>query len=161
MAERKDGPPDFSRDVDDYLQALWMLSLALLLAADDSQLARVLEANGNPGRDALYDRLAATGRPGGRIATKAAHARPFQTLVDALDAQGGCPGQAHPDVSERMVQEPRQRLLARFARGDDAGYFGYWSFELAAAMKVFGLDDSSCAGNHHYPRDLVGAFPPP
>jgi uncharacterized protein YqgQ len=34
-------------------------------------------------------------------------------------------------------------------------YFGYWSFESAAIVKIMGLDDSSFKDNPYYPYDLV------
>jgi hypothetical protein len=35
-------------------------------------------------------------------------------------------------------------------------YFGYWSFETAAVVKIMGLDDSSFIDCPYYPKDLVG-----
>ncbi len=34
-------------------------------------------------------------------------------------------------------------------------YFGYWSFETAAVVKIMGLDDSSFIDCQYYPKDLV------
>ncbi len=34
-------------------------------------------------------------------------------------------------------------------------YYGYWSFEAAAIVKILGLDDSSFIDNQYYPKDLV------
>jgi hypothetical protein len=34
-------------------------------------------------------------------------------------------------------------------------YFGYWSFETAAVVKIMGLDDSSFRDCQYYPKDLV------
>lgn len=34
-------------------------------------------------------------------------------------------------------------------------YYGYWSFETAAIVKIMGLDDSSFIDNQYYPKDLV------
>lgn len=34
-------------------------------------------------------------------------------------------------------------------------YCGYWSFEVAAVVKIMGLDDSSFIDNQYYPKDLV------
>ena len=34
-------------------------------------------------------------------------------------------------------------------------YYGYWSFEAAAVVKIMGLDDSSFIDNQYYPKDLV------
>ena len=34
-------------------------------------------------------------------------------------------------------------------------YYGYWSFEAAAVVKIMGLDDSSFIDNKYYPKDLI------
>ncbi len=34
-------------------------------------------------------------------------------------------------------------------------YYGYWSFEVAAVVKIMGLDDSSFIDHKYYPKDLV------
>jgi hemerythrin superfamily protein len=37
----------------------------------------------------------------------------------------------------------------------DKGYSGYWAWEVAALVKVMGLDDSSFKDNPYYPYDMV------
>lgn len=34
-------------------------------------------------------------------------------------------------------------------------YFGYWAFDIAAAARVYGLDDTAFADHRHYPSDLA------
>lgn len=38
-------------------------------------------------------------------------------------------------------------------------YFGYWSFEAAAVVKIMELDDSCFIGHQYYPKDLVHKNP--
>ncbi|MBQ4818857.1 PoNe immunity protein domain-containing protein [Aquimarina sp. MMG016] len=40
-------------------------------------------------------------------------------------------------------------------------YYGYWSFEAAAIVKIMGLDDSSFIDQQYYPKDLVHQSPEP
>jgi hypothetical protein len=40
-------------------------------------------------------------------------------------------------------------------KNDKTTYYGYWSFESAAVVKMCGLDDSSLKGQAYYPYDLV------
>jgi hypothetical protein len=37
----------------------------------------------------------------------------------------------------------------------DSGYSGYWAWEVAAVVKIMGLDDSSFKNNPYYPYDMV------
>lgn len=38
---------------------------------------------------------------------------------------------------------------------ENNAYFGYWSFETAAVVKIMGLDDSSFRDCQYYPKDLL------
>ena len=40
-------------------------------------------------------------------------------------------------------------------KNDKVTYYGYWSFEAAAVVKMCGLDDSLLRGQEYYPYDLV------
>lgn len=40
-------------------------------------------------------------------------------------------------------------------------YYGYWSFEAAAIVKIMDLDDSSFIDQQYYPKDLVHQSPEP
>ncbi|TBU70990.1 hypothetical protein DNK06_24980 [Pseudomonas daroniae] len=40
-------------------------------------------------------------------------------------------------------------------KGEDTGYVGYWCFEAALVVKLFGIDDSSFRTHAHYPAELV------
>jgi len=46
-----------------------------------------------------------------------------------------------------------------FENGSD-GYFGYWCFEAALAVRLFGIDDSSFADHSYYPKDLARFWRP-
>ncbi|WP_195980262.1 PoNi-like cognate immunity protein, partial [Clostridium butyricum] len=37
----------------------------------------------------------------------------------------------------------------------EPGYLGFWSFETAAIVKIFGLDDSKLKENNHYPYEFA------
>lgn len=39
--------------------------------------------------------------------------------------------------------------------GEDACYFGYWCFELAALVKGYRINDASFIDNQYYPSDIV------
>jgi hypothetical protein len=71
-----------------------------------------------------------------------------------------------------MRLEDRNRLMAKFLtawrpgmsktywrdchRGPEGGgYFGYWCFETAGAVRVFVMDDSAFRDNVYYPKDLA------
>jgi hypothetical protein len=140
---------------DAYVFALWIVSLAILLDADDAELHRAVRELDNEGRDPIFDRLVALRRKVGAPADTLMYPELYQPLYAALHASG-------PE-QERLIIEFLDGWYDGMAaaywhgshRGTDAGYFGYWCFELAAFVKGLGIDDSAFAGHAFYPRDLV------
>ena len=138
-----------------YVYALWIISLGVLLDVDDEELRRAVKDLDNEGRDALFDRLVALRFPGRAPTTTLMYPKPYEPLLRALDATG--------DARTTLIL----RFLAFYYDGmrdaywydthlsDDSCYFGYWCFELAAFVKVLGIDDVAFADSMFYPRDLV------
>jgi hypothetical protein len=67
-------PVDF-RSIDSYVEAIWLLSLAILFTVDDALFDRVLAINGNRGLAALYDHLVAARRDDGGFEDNIFYAR--------------------------------------------------------------------------------------
>jgi hypothetical protein len=147
----------FAVNFDAYSLALWMVSLALCLEADEPLLCRIVDLVGNEGEDRLYERLLAT-RIGGRPPGKGLlYPKPYELLDAAIDEQD---------------QEDRDRLMLRFLKAwypgmrkaywhdchkgkDGGGYFGYWCFEAAGVTRGFGFDDAAWRDDPYYPKDLA------
>jgi hypothetical protein len=41
---------------------------------------------------------------------------------------------------------------------EGGGYFGYWCFEAAGAVRTCGLDDHAFRDNLYYPKDMASFF---
>lgn len=142
---------------DGYVFTLWIASLGILLEVDDAVLRRAVTDLDHGGEDALFDRLVAPYAAPRAPASTLLYARPYAPLLAALDAQG--------DERTRLIEEFLDGYYDGMGSthwhdshtGDDAGFFGYWCFELAAFVKQLGIDDAAFAGNVYYPRDLVHA----
>lgn len=87
--------------------------------------------------------------------------KPFESLADAMDT-------ADNDDALRHLQKFLKRWYKDLAgapwydshkpdaQGRTGGYYGYWSFEAAAAVVLLGIeDDSSLHPYPHYPKDLI------
>ena len=72
--------------IDDYVQSLWLVSLAILLEIDGSVFDRLLASTGNEGRDQLFERLVSTRVQGRAAGVKVMFPKPYQTLYDATVA---------------------------------------------------------------------------
>jgi hypothetical protein len=144
-----------------YDEMLWMLSLGYLLNVPEDDFRKLVEViNRGNVRDKLYEFI---------IAAKLKDRPPMQreSYRDFFDV---------PQVFSKLraaIDEPDKAkassLVKDFLNNDwypnhkDAGwydshksehdaYFGYWSFETAAVVKIKELDDSSFRDNQYYPN---------
>jgi Domain of unknown function (DUF1911)/Domain of unknown function (DUF1910) len=159
----------WSVNLDHYIRCFWLVGLALTLEVPDEQWQRLLVLIGNEGEDALLDRVIATRQQGRPIGSKLCHPKPYQRLLDAVDAAPA----KQPVLLREFVQHwypeldrlPKRGLARETAMYErpywyeyhkvEGGYFGYWCIEAVAAVKAFGLDDTLCLGLVHYPGDLL------
>jgi len=142
---------------DAYVLALWITSLAILLGVDDNEARRAVRELDNEGRDCVFDRLVALRSPSaGRTPTATLlYPNPYQPLRDALVAGGAEQTRLIQDFLARWYDGMQPAYWHGSHRRRDAGYFGYWCFELAAFVKGLGIDDRAFVDHPHYPRDLV------
>ncbi len=142
--------------VENYQTALALLSNAILWDAGESTIAVIRAVFQADGKDALIDRLCKPFVPQLEVTPTLLHPIPYRDLLQALD-----------ETQPLQQRNAILRYLRRYYEGirsvswydthlqQDGGFFGYWAFELAAAVKLFGCDDRPFADNMFYPRDLV------
>jgi hypothetical protein len=141
---------------DDYHTGLSLVCFAILLGHQD-KLARIMPIldYGNRRRDALLERLVAPWVPGRDAPPKkCTRGKPYSQLLPLFTSPA----------------EKRSGLMVEYLRAwydlsenepyfgtnkKGMQYFGYWSFEAAAAAFVLGIDDASCRADRFYPGDLV------
>lgn len=139
-----------------YQVALAMLSITVLLDGGEPGIGQIREAFDSDGKDALLDRISTKSRPEPGTELPLLHPAPYRDLLQALD-----------ETQPLQQRNATLRYLRKYYEGiravawhdshlrPDGGFFGYWAFELAACVKLFGLDDRPYADNIFYPRDLV------
>ena len=147
----------FKRNLDAYNLALWMVSIFICLEADNDLFNRIITLIGNEGEDWLYEKLVSYRLSDRKHADQLLYPKPYQLLKDAI---------------EEKVVEDRNRLMKKFLTAwypslsktywhdchkgpEGGGYFGYWCFEAAGAVRVFNMDDEAFLDNPYYPKDLV------
>ncbi len=149
------------RGRDDYTTALWLLSMGYCLAMEPAVVRRAVDAIGNQGRDALYERLLKA-IPEVEIVsagvTKVLHPRPYGTLLRALDA----PPEDRPAGIQAYLGGYYRQMRGTYWWGQHLSgdaYFGYWCFEVAAFVRAFAISDEAFASDPFYPRDLARFVP--
>ena len=146
----------FNGEQDEYMQAVELLSLAVLLHVDTEVFKRLVVAIGANGQDYLLDWLVARRLPARRPATtKLLFPKTYARLRDAI--------QAPPDLQPRLLRA----FLAGWYESLDTvwydchlapeggGFTGYWCWEAAAVAYCLGLDDAELQPMPYYPADLA------
>lgn len=143
--------------VDQYHDILTMLSLAYLLEVNDSNFERIVKLRDIViENDTLLDFIINERFPR-KIAGHIMQGNPYKELISIIE------------IGDKKVQENnlREFLENKWYKSNKEVYwydshksqnnifFGYWSFESAAVVKIMGLDDTSFKNNPYYPYDLV------
>ncbi|AXW21508.1 PoNi-like cognate immunity protein [Ralstonia solanacearum] len=159
-------------NLDHYIVCFWLVGLALALDIPDDQWNRLLQLIGNEGEDVLLDRIIASRQAGRKIGGKLCHPKPYQRLLDAVNAPqaeqaksllvfvenwyAGLDRPAKKGLSEQTAMYDRPYWHRYGDQNFEGGaYFGRWCVEAVAAVKAFGIDDSLCLGHPNYPGDLL------
>ncbi|MCX8567124.1 MAG: protein of unknown function (DUF1910) [Glomeribacter sp. 1016415] len=156
-------------NLDHYIICFWLIGLALSLEIPNNQWQRLLVLIGNEGEDELLDRIIASREPSRKIGSKLCHPKPYQSLLDAINAPKHKQAEKLKNFIakwyselDRLPKKGLSEMTAMYARPYwygyheiDGAYFGYWCIEAVATAKAFGLDDSLCLGHPNYPGDLL------
>ena len=143
----------------DYLSLLWMVSLGILLETDKQnieQLAKIVKRNNI--NDFVIDFLLCASQIGYRqISNSFVKETPYSKIRELIELVQADKLEASKLLQTYMEKEWFQGHYDYEWKNAHkrAGYVGFWSFETAAIVKIFGLDDTSLKNNRHYPYDLV------
>lgn len=150
-------PFDFS-DLEEYVCALWSVSLASLFGAGQKAFRTLVSNVGVAGQDCLYDRLVRFYLPDHPVADDFSFPEPYARLSPVLN------GEAVEDIGATIWDFLRHYYAGMKAcswydlhMAENAGFFGYWCFELAALVNGYGIEDKGFVDNLFYPRDLTRA----
>ncbi|HEX8546206.1 MAG TPA: PoNe immunity protein domain-containing protein [Cytophagaceae bacterium] len=154
LREDKNGSINFL-GLTDYIQSLWLVSIALLLQLEDEMLKQLINLIGNTGKDALYDRLINIKYPLLPAGDTLIHPKQYQSLYNAINSVDE---KRREIFINTFLDEYYSRMQDVYWSGThelDNGYFGYWLFELAAFSRFLPINDDRYRNNRHYPVDLV------
>lgn len=147
-----------------YDEMLWMLSLGYLLDVSEEEFRKLVAVIDRDNvKDCLFEFI---------ISAKIKDRAPIKE--ESYREHFGVP-QVFAKLRTAIVETDKtkaEQLVKEFITKDwyknhrDAGwynshksphnaYFGYWSFETAAVVKIMGLDDSSFRDCQYYPKDLL------
>jgi len=139
---------------DNYVLILWMLSLGILLHSKTDEFEKIVSTlDSSSQSDMLLDLLISEKLPQRNIAEHVLFPVQFSFLSEF--------------ILTRDVQLLKLRLEEKWYSAMKLTYwyenhknkldvfFGYWSFESAAFIKILNVDDSLLMNQQHYPYDLA------
>lgn len=147
-----------------YDEMLWMLSIGYLLDVPNDQFKKLVEViDRDKVKDYLFEFIIRAKLPDRQPIGEESY-RDFygvpETFAKLREAISG----VDATTAEKLIKVFLQKEW--YKNHKDAGwynshkskhdtYFGYWSFESAAVVKIMRLDDSSFRDNQYYPKDLL------
>lgn len=150
--------------LDAYDQMLWMLSLGYLLNIPNVDFKKLVEVIDRDGvKDYLFEFIIRAKLPE-RPAIQEESYQEYFGVPKTFEKLRLAITETDKTKAEKLVKE----FITKdwYKNHKDAGwynshkskhdaYFGYWSFETAAVVKIMQLDDSSFIDCQYYPKDLV------
>ncbi len=149
--------------LDDYCQLMQLIGLCSLLHRRDL-LPRIAalqdgeDGTSNGGADTLYEEFMAFGiSPETRFETDhLCQARPYENLFYALTELGLAAQLKELELFLKHWYKDLAGTGWHDAHIEQAGYYGYWSFEAGAAVLLLGIEDDSSLHKYlYYPKHLV------
>ena len=144
-----------------YMELIKVLSLAVLLGFDreDGNLCRLTKKiTESSYEDYLVDRFLCyfdgNRKPSVHISRWKNSYQPLQNVIESSD------GTEAVSLLKTYLEKQWSNIHKGCAwygshKNDKVTYYGYWSFEAAAIVKMCGLDDSLLKGQTYYPYDLL------
>jgi hypothetical protein len=147
-----------------YDEMIWMLSLGYLLEVPNEDFKKLVEVIDRDGvKDYLFEFIIRAKLDDREPITEESY-REYFGVPKVFEKLRQAITETDKAKAEKLVKE----FITKdwYKNHKDAGwynshkskhntYFGYWSFETAAVVKIMGLDDSSFIDCQYYPKDLV------
>jgi hypothetical protein len=148
--------PDFLKEW--YVNLLWQLSFAIFLDRPREDFELIVGVFDKTNRkDWVIDMLASAKLNSRVVSDSLLFPKPYKTLKSAIEI-GDNPKQQNM-LRHYLEKEwyPGHKACYWYDnhKSKHDTYFGYWSFETAALVKILGIDDSGFRDCEYYPKDLA------
>lgn len=145
--------------LDKYIYMRWMLSLGALLEVPDEEFNILIALIKRDNiQDSLYDFLIRSREPYWGISETLNIQKPKNNIKNIIF-------EADPEKCQKMIKQYLEKEWLKTYKNfgldkahleiEKGYYYGQWAFEVAAVVKIKGLDDSSFKDNQYYPARLV------
>jgi hypothetical protein len=146
--------------VSDYVELIWILSIGIMIKKDKGFIEKICKMvkNDDP-CDFLVDFLLKNSSLWDKQRNELKFPKPYKGLIDVINIS--------KTNKQSSVERLKKYLEKEWYNGHRSSYwynnhnskhdtyFGYWSFESGALVKILNLDDTILNGVKHYPYDMV------
>lgn len=140
-----------------YFSAFFALAFFVALRRNKEDISQLLVATGEAGQDQLYDRVVQRIDPDRDIGPKIKIAPHYNLLVEAMDAE--------PTAQTQLLVRFLDGWYEKICKLSEAhnthlreAYTGYFSYEAAAVVMLWDIDDSAFRDHPYYPDALVDYY---
>jgi len=158
----------------DIHSAYSMMCWFVCFEADTKKLGRIAPYIARAGRDRLIDTILQKYQPDREIANEDRAVRTFKLLQSVMDVDeakaiknlekylanwgklmGTLKGLRSIGLLGTRGAKSNESLIANLDTIENISYRGFWAWEVALVVRVFGIDDSSFCDHEFYPKDLA------
>lgn len=140
----------------DYYRVLTLISWGIVFNAPVDLFQKIANHIHSNGEDALIETLLATKLTGRTTTDKLIYPKSFELLYKATQTKGEEQIALVKEYLSNWYKNMKDFINydAHKAKGE-GGFEGYWSFETAAIVVLYNIDDSSFRDMDFYPKDMV------
>lgn len=147
-----------------YDEMLWMLSLGYLLNISNEDFKKLVDVIDRDGVKDLLFEFIIVAKIKDRKRIKEESYQEYFGVPQILEKLRQAIGETVKSRAEKLVKEfiskdwyknHKDSSWYNSHKSKHDTYFGYWSYETAAVVKIMGLDDSSFLDCQYYPGDFV------
>lgn len=141
----------------DYYRVLTLISWGIIFNAAVELFQKMANHIHSNGEDALIETLLATKLKERTTTDKLIYPKSFELLYKATQTKGAEQAVLVKEYLSKWYKNMKDFINydAHKAKGE-GGFEGYWSFEAAAVVVLYNIDDSSFRDMDFYPKDMVG-----
>lgn len=139
---------------DNYILMLWMLSLGILLNINEEDFRKIVKVlDSSSQKDFLYETMIASKLSDRNINSEILYPTEFGFLKNLLENKDIVALENY--LNNDWYKKMKSAYWFDNDKNKNDVFFGYWSFETAAFVKLLGLDDTPLKDQQYYPYELV------
>lgn len=149
------------QDFTDYQRVLTLISFAILFGEGKDAFQKIASHIHSNGEDGLIEMLLSSQLQGRTQADELIYRKTFDLLFRAIKATG----KDQVELIKKYLSKWYANMKGVKGRGmygyeahkskGEGGFMGYWSFEAAAVVALYNIDDSSFRDMDFYPKDIA------